>query len=187
MGQWMDGFLEKMAVNNRENLEGGGQERIAPPARPGQADRPGADRLPGRPGLVSRAGLPGSGHAGPAGRARQTQPFGRRGHGHGANQTAGRSWSMRPTSRSCPGPWATRASGRSPSWCRWPDRRTCPSSASSIRWAHGSASPGASSGCTAWPDWSGTTACIPGSSRRSPWCSGPAPDRWPRSRCCPIS
>jgi len=29
MGQWMDGFLEKMAVNNRENLEGGGQDRIA--------------------------------------------------------------------------------------------------------------------------------------------------------------
>jgi len=28
MGQWMDGFLEKLAVNHRENLEGGGQERI---------------------------------------------------------------------------------------------------------------------------------------------------------------
>ena len=25
MGQWMDGFLEKMAVNNRENLEGEGR------------------------------------------------------------------------------------------------------------------------------------------------------------------
>ncbi len=29
MGQWMDGFLEKMAVVRKENLEGGGQDRIA--------------------------------------------------------------------------------------------------------------------------------------------------------------
>jgi acetyl-CoA carboxylase carboxyltransferase component len=28
MGQWMDGFLERLAQNRRENLEGGGQERI---------------------------------------------------------------------------------------------------------------------------------------------------------------
>lgn len=29
MGQWMDGFLEKLALNHRENLEGGGAEAIA--------------------------------------------------------------------------------------------------------------------------------------------------------------
>jgi acetyl-CoA carboxylase carboxyltransferase component len=29
MGKWMDGFLEKLAVNSRENLQGGGQERVA--------------------------------------------------------------------------------------------------------------------------------------------------------------
>lgn len=29
MGQWMDGFLEKLAVNHQENLAGGGPERIA--------------------------------------------------------------------------------------------------------------------------------------------------------------
>jgi len=28
MGQWMDGFLEKLAVNHRENAAGGGQDRI---------------------------------------------------------------------------------------------------------------------------------------------------------------
>ena len=28
MGKWMDGFLERMAVVNRENLAGGGEERI---------------------------------------------------------------------------------------------------------------------------------------------------------------
>lgn len=29
MGQWMDGYLEKLAANQRETLEGGGAERIA--------------------------------------------------------------------------------------------------------------------------------------------------------------
>ncbi len=29
MGQWMDGYMEKLAANRRENLEGGGPERIA--------------------------------------------------------------------------------------------------------------------------------------------------------------
>ena len=29
MGQWMDGFLERLAQNRRENLEGGGAEAIA--------------------------------------------------------------------------------------------------------------------------------------------------------------
>ena len=29
MVQWMDGFLEKMAVVRKENLEGGGRDRIA--------------------------------------------------------------------------------------------------------------------------------------------------------------
>ena len=29
MGQWMDGYLEKLAVNHRENMEAGGAEAIA--------------------------------------------------------------------------------------------------------------------------------------------------------------
>jgi hypothetical protein len=33
MGQWMNGFLERLAVNSRENLEGGGEERRARQAR----------------------------------------------------------------------------------------------------------------------------------------------------------
>ena len=28
MGNWMDGYLEKLAANRRENLEAGGPERI---------------------------------------------------------------------------------------------------------------------------------------------------------------
>ena len=28
MGKWMDGYLEKLAANRRENFEAGGQERI---------------------------------------------------------------------------------------------------------------------------------------------------------------
>ena len=28
MGKWMDGYLERLAQNRRENLEGGGKERI---------------------------------------------------------------------------------------------------------------------------------------------------------------
>ena len=29
MGDWMDGYLEKLDNNRRENLEGGGKERVA--------------------------------------------------------------------------------------------------------------------------------------------------------------
>ena len=151
MGQWMDGYLEKLAVNNRENLEGGGQDRIALQHDLGKLTaRERIDYL-ADPGSFQELGSlvrdirnqlgeldkPSPADGVVMGTARDQRPAG---HGllhglHGHVRVHRRPGHL----EDC----RTGADGRAGA--------ACPLSASSIRRAPGSASHGASSGCTAWP------------------------------------